>query len=115
MNKDIKKRWVEQLRDRSGGKKSRYQLRDCDGYLSPGGILCELAVANGIITAPDDHTAKAEGRQFFGWLYDGQGVGIPESVAKWADVSYRAVWRLDYKSDCGLSFNEVADLIEKEF
>ena len=116
MKRDIREQWLEELRsDRH--KKGRYGLKDCDGYVSPGGILCDLAVAAGVIDPPKDLTKKTgrDAPMFFGWTYEGEGVGIPESVAKWADISYRAVWRLDYKSDCGLSFDEVADLIEKEF
>lgn len=117
MNSKIKARWVEQLLDLASAKKSRYQLRDCDGYLSPGGILCELAVADGIIGPPKDLTSKTgrDAPMFFGYTYEGEGVGIPKAVADWADISYRAVWRIDYKSDCGTSFTELAEYIKEKF
>jgi hypothetical protein len=115
VNAEVKQRWIDYL-VLYDGKKSRYQLRDHEGF-SPGGLLCELAVADGIIDPPKDLTQKT-GRdkpQFFGFTYDGEGVGIPEAVAKWADISYRAVWRIDYHSDCGKSFKEIADWIKEEF
>lgn len=103
---------------RSGNfKKAKYQLRDCDSHYDPAGILCELAVDAGIIPAAKDLTQKT-GREdaiFFGYTYENRATGIPDAVAKWADVSYRSMYNLCLKSDHGMTFDQVADYIEEKF
>lgn len=114
MKKTVKTLWVEALR--SGNyKKCQYQLRDLDDRYDATGVLCELAVENGIIPTPvkqddpDEHT-------FFGYVYgpktNRKATGLPDAVVQWSGLEYRVGYKVAMMGDKGMSFNKLADWIE---
>ena len=112
MNKAVKDKWVAALR--SGDyRKGRYQSRSIEDRYDAGGVLCDLAVREGIIEAPQKYGRGREGALFFGYTYGGLAVGIPPEVEDWAGIEYREVWRIAFKGDCGMSFKEIADYVEE--
>lgn len=112
MNKVVKDKWVSALR--SGQyTKGRYQSRTIEDRYDAGGVLCDLAVREGVIAAPEKFGRRDGEPLFFGYTYGGLAVGIPPEVESWAGVKYREVWRIAFKGDCGMSFDEIADYIEE--
>lgn len=112
MNQDIKRRWVAALR--SGEYEQGKRWLNDNGKLCCLGVLCELAVQDGVITK---HTMR-----------DGIGVyGIgatavpPVAVEDWAGFgrSSTSVWKVkgDYlvamNDEYGYSFAQIADAIEQ--
>lgn len=117
MNPEIKKLWVEALR--SGAyNQGKNRLRNLNNEFCCLGVLCDLH-------------AKAHGND---WTYeDGQiryvtyltqGSALPQPVTNWAGISlyghydgdegnFNSLTRLN--DIFGFTFNEIADVIEREF
>lgn len=115
MDPKVKQMWIDALR--SGlYKKGLYGLKNLDGDVDAAGILCELAVASGIIPEPVRYDQK--GNTFFGYLYRdneyvaGTATGLPSAVEKWAGISYARAYRIAMKGDKGMSFADIADYVE---
>lgn len=115
MRADRAKLWVEELRS---GKYEQAQasLRTEDDKFCCLGVLCELAVAEGILEPP---TLQGFSRDYY-YQSDGfkTSTYLPESVQKWAGMSTRAGEfnvndSLAERNDNGMDFNGIADLIEK--
>jgi hypothetical protein len=81
MNPQIRARWVAALR--SGQYRQGYEyLRDKTGGLCCLGVLCELAVADGVIPPPERHPLDGS------WLYGEYDTELPESVMSWAGLAH---------------------------
>lgn len=119
MDKTIKADWLTALR--SG------EYEQGTGYLKKGnqycclGVLCDLAVKAGVIEAPE-----LDGDIDRVYLYDGNLGSLPNPVMKWSGVSeggmlpegvevrgQSQLWKLNDSE--GMTFQEIADVIEKHF
>ena len=118
---EIKAEWIAALRSgeykqRSGG------LRHGDTYCCLG-VLCEIAVKHGIIS-----TKKASSLSNI-YLYDGSVGAPPQSLVQWAFGTESYIPRdkyvvhtdtfgsrnlIFYNDVAGYTFNQIADLIEKD-
>lgn len=128
MKKSIKKKWLKALR--SGEYKQGKFLLQTPQYEAPPtfcclGVLCELAVAEGVIPAPKRSTAND--KMYYGDA-DDTCAALPEAVIDWAFLK-REVQRgdkenfrdphvgahhLSYWNDFGgKDFAEISDLIEE--
>lgn len=118
MNPDIKAKWVAALR--SGEYKQGYGALHCgsddpkvDGGFCCLGVLCEVAVKEGVIDA---------GFQAYSWSnfqYGSREGGIlPESVCRWADVT--AVPDIHdgpathWNDTVRFNFEQIAEMIESD-
>lgn len=110
MTPDAKELWVASLRDGSFVK-GKYGLRDLEDRYDATGVLCELAVMNGIIK-PAKRYDKPDASVFFGYTYDGLATGISKKVEEWSGLSYRLGFNIAMKGDRGMSFDKIADWIE---
>lgn len=136
MNPEIKKIWLDALR--SG------EYKQGDGVLAKTvewdekprycclGVLCDIAAKQGVpieITPPKDEV-------FNEWEFDNETESLPESVREWAGIedslggfpnaseNSMDTWythggrhfiNLADMNDKGVTFEELADVIEKEF
>jgi hypothetical protein len=120
MNPDIKVRWVEALRS-NNYKQAKGYLKTEDGFCCLG-VLCDIAVQDGVIAAP----IKLEG-QYGEPDHYGYGSGktgeLPEEVADWAGLdSYNSLVRegesltslVELNDDYGYEFKQIAQLIEEQ-
>lgn len=91
MNRDIGERWVRALR--SGDYKQgqgRLTRLNADGTPASHcclGVLCEIALKDGIVTAEEDNNGVSFARRYRG--VDDNTVGynyLPEAVMKWAGL-----------------------------
>ncbi len=115
MKPEIKARWVEALR--SGEyRKGNYALKTLDGRFDVTGVLCELAVADGIIPRAVRKDAKDD--VFKGYLYGPEGNQSPtlicDDVVEWSGLGNQRGYRLAMKGDQGMSFEKLADYIEEK-
>lgn len=120
MNPEIKRRWIERLR--SGqyrqGKNLLHNPGD-DTYCCLG-VLCEIAVEDGVITKNGER---------LGTVFGDSTTFLSSAVLQWADLNpaYPGVAITDPESsnssltslaymndDRGLDFNEIADIIEEQ-
>ena len=119
MNKVIKKKWVDALR--SGEYTQGYDiLKSGEGEYCCLGVLCDLAVKENI--AKEDHALNTFITQT-DYYFDGERGVLPISVVSWAGLDSYYV-QVEYKNfpvaldelnDAkGLTFNEIADLIEEQ-
>lgn len=123
MNKEIKAKWIEALR--SGKyKQGKAALRTENNEYCCLGVLCELAVNEGVINPPvvkedDNFTARSR-------IYSFEGCGgyLPKAVQTWAwleddDGRFMSVINgldnLASLNDHGTSFEEIAKVIEEKF
>jgi hypothetical protein len=113
MNKKIKKEWVEALRSNeyTQGKKV---LRDLDNNFCCLGVLCDIYNKKQTI----DGWLKRDGI----FLIDGYNGILPKNVREWAEVdsSPRVCIKsetnhLTSLNDNGMTFLEIANLIEEQF
>jgi hypothetical protein len=118
MDPAIRARWTAALR--SGETPQALQkLRDADARCCLG-VLCDLAVADGVIPPPVEHDTD-------GWLYAGAGSVLPEEVARWAGLKDQTnpyfadelevgnasdTKGLAELNDDGWSFAQIADAID---
>lgn len=98
------------------------------------GVLCELAIKAGVSVEKSEPRLCSEesGDEFYGGIsYDGNDATLPGSVMRWADITYNdgsaaKKWGEDGDyayadfpdslaglNDNGMSFREIANLIEK--
>jgi hypothetical protein len=122
MDKDIKDRWIADLR--SGlFKQGKGVLRDKEDHFCCLGILCNQAEEAGIGTWGGSPTG--DGIRFVPESGEWNTEVLPEYVATWAGIpkwgsnpnltgAYRDT-TLAAENDRGRSFDEIADLIEKHF
>ena len=107
MNPRVKKLWLEALR--SGAyTQGRHQLRSGNSYCCLG-VLCDLH-------------SKETGTSWEGERYIEELNGTPRTVADWAGLSdavptvlyERHRFSLSQLNDCGYSFEDIADIIDKQ-
>src|SRR4029077_9525728 len=80
------------------------------------GVACDLAYKAGLISEPISEETDSEQRYWYGdaWAY------LPSTVQDWLGLQTdNGEWRggdnsLGYKNDRGLTFLEIADLIESD-
>jgi hypothetical protein len=125
MRTDIKELWVAALRSGAyrqgtGALKVTTRVGEGTGYCCLG-VLCELAVTAGMIPPP----TKTDGLSSDHWTY---GIGesvhdtiLPAIVRDWAGILSRnpainghPQSTLAGANDSGLSFGEIADIIEEQ-
>jgi hypothetical protein len=114
MNPNIKSLWLEALRSGRYAQTKNY-LRTNNGFCCLG-VLCDLAEKDGIVAASEPVSSLGV------VLYDTEDSLPPTCVEKWACISvFGAVEYngLEYSlaklnDEVGLSFCEIADLIEKQ-
>lgn len=125
MEQEIKKRWVEALVSRKFKKGEGCLYNSDTGAHCALGVLCELAVEDGITKRRD---SRHGGPSFYG--KDGEGCDsiLPREVVEWAGlespspiVSFRdSVWdettffTVSELNDMGASYEYIADKIEAE-
>lgn len=111
MNPEIRAQWTDALRSGRYKQGNGYLHRGDDSYCCLG-VLCDLAVKAGAITAPANLLDA--------WTYDGYPDYLPESVRDWAGLtSGNPVVRrnglamlLANVNDDDVPFAEIADLID---
>src|SRR5678815_494059 len=113
MNPVVKEQWLAALR--SGEyKQGRGALRQGDDTFCCLGVLCDLAVKNGVIPEP---TYIDVGHRY---TYVNSSGALPIPVIDWAEVDSPTVSiglidsELAEENDRGLTFLQIADLIEAE-
>lgn len=124
MDPDVKAKWVEALR--SGEYKQGKGVLEQEGKFCCLGVLCDLAVKNGVqVEVGTKLSAMEQART----TYDGAGDMPPKSVVDWAfpgndwdNWSKDNVWNvtpdhhLPTLNDAkGWSFEDIARLVEQKF
>lgn len=130
MNPDVKRQWVEALRSGEYAQ-GRSVLHDVatDTYCCLG-VLCALAVKNGVIPPPGEYDKFNDIDNGAAWIYGGTpaeveygGVAnahyLPLAVSEWSGVSIHGDRDghdgLAQLNDAGKPFEVIADIIEAEF
>lgn len=125
MKPDIKRRLLEALR--SGDyPQTTHALRKDDGFCCLG-VLCELAVIDGILSPPLFEKPELSA----GYRYrsaanpkDSSVSILPDAVSMWAEISARGDFydedgktptSLAERNDGGYTFPKIADLVEMYF
>lgn len=103
MDPAIRQRWVDALR--SGDyPQGLYNLRTTRGFCCYG-VLCELAVADGVMPAADGPDQEGV------YSYNGAESLLPAAVKTWASVNFGQL-SLARRNDDGWTFSQIADAIE---
>lgn len=112
MNPEIKQKWTEELRS---GKypQGNGLLRSDDDRFCCLGVLCEVAVVEGVIDPPELVSGLRR------YVYDGyESAVLPEKVVEWAGldrdipkIGPSNAWRLNDTLE--YSFEQIADEIDK--
>lgn len=128
MRKEIRDKWLQALRSGSYSQ-TKDTLHAAEGGLCCLGVLCDLAVIAKVIPSAKaiererhyDHGGVSHG----GWEYDEQMDILPTSVQAWAGISDSAGSYptqdgegsecLATMNDSGMSFKEIADVIESDW
>lgn len=122
MNQDIKARWVEALR--SGDySQTKEVLKGAEGYCCLG-VLCEIAVKDGIVIERDGVYISVEDESDF------NHAELPDAVVEWAELpNYNPATTVDYtrprpaerkalfselNDDMDYDFNQIAEAIESD-
>lgn len=119
MNTDIAQRWADALRSGDYAQ-GRGVLRGSDDTYCCLGVLCELAVEDGVIDPPviADHG---------NYCYSTSSAVLPEAVVIWAQLDYcspltdgvevddEPVSFVHMNDGMLLSFPEIADVVESTF
>lgn len=125
MKEEIRKRWVQAL---CSGKYKRGEgsLYNADfGAHCALGVLCELAVEDGVTERRD---SEHGGPSFYGKSGQGSDVTLPPEVVEWAGLesespilSFRSegfgdteFWSVSEMNDLGASYEYIAEKIESE-
>lgn len=120
MNPDIKVRWVEALRS-NNYKQAKGYLKSEDGFCCLG-VLCDIAVKDGVIAAPIKLEGGYGDPDHYGYGSGEETGELPGEVADWAGLdSYNPLVRedeslaslADWNDDYGYDFKQIAQLIEE--
>ena len=127
MNRRIAERWAKALRSgRYEQGRHRLKSRDVDGVVQhcPLGVLCELAVRNGVIRTTESTETFGVGLSTKKeWFFEGCRCVLPMDVVKWADmksqtgmVVHKGVFGrfsiLEMNDERNASYEDLADHIE---
>jgi len=119
MNKEIAKKWTKRLR--SGkyeqGKSNLHKVVNGIDKFCCLGVLCEIAVEEGIIPPP-----ILEDNLYY--VYQGHSSALPKQVSEWAGISTASGISTAYgatkdntltelNDNGGYTFSQIADVIEK--
>jgi hypothetical protein len=121
MNQEVKARWVAALR--SGEyKQTKEYLQSEDGFCCLG-VLCEIAVQDGVVSAVDDTTPAVGGYKNVK-RYGPEISFLPMAVQQWAElgshaprVNIRPGYNhslVDLNDDLGWDFQQIANIIEEQ-
>jgi hypothetical protein len=119
MNEDIKAKWLAKLRDPET-KQGRGYLKLADGSMCCLGVLCELAVEEGVDVKVEKPIADSA---FTGrYSYDNAEGVLPHSVRVWAGMfdanpvinGPAGINTLAGLNDGGYTFAKIADVIEEQ-
>jgi hypothetical protein len=112
MNPQIKQKWVDALRSGEYQQTQNY-LRTDNGFCCLG-VLCDLyGKENNVEWEPSTHSKNA-------YMFQNMATGLPLSVMEWVGVEgYNPLvnggpFTLAELNDKGSTFNEIADVIEKQ-
>ena len=118
---EVKAKWLAALRsgDFKQGQGSLHTIEPVVGErFCCLGVLCKLAADEGVIPAPirSDFARK-------NWVvYDGAASLLPKSVSRWSGIAdgfgaygESGLATLANDNDAGMTFPEIADIIEREF
>ena len=120
MNQEAKRLWVEALRDGSR-KQTTGKLYDGDGGYCCLGVLCEVSP-----TGPEWIDREKEGQEYpdnsdfrFAYAFENEAEVLPLCVQTWAgldkpDPKIGELSASEWNDEQKLSFEEIAELIEKE-
>lgn len=123
MNKEVKALWIDRLRNGNIPQAKR-ALGYTDGSRCCLGVLCDIAVEQGVIPPPvEDVDRQLRYGKRDSW--DELAV-LPKDVLEWSDLPYaNGSWLDDddycirdglaHRNDQGYSFAELADIIEEKF
>jgi hypothetical protein len=117
VNQEVKAKWVERLRD-PRTMQGVGRLGFTDGRRCCLGVLCDIAVADGVIPAPVETSPDED--SWDSLLYGGDSALLPSEVQDWAGLDSNApmvreghlLSSLAELNDKGYSFKRIADLIE---
>lgn len=113
MNKDILAMWVEALR--SGRyRQGKFGLRDLEDRFDPIGVLCDLAISDGVKVGCKKYE-KPDAQVFFGYCYDGTATRLPKAVSEWSGLSYWSANRILTINDKGKDFGLIANYLEEKY
>jgi hypothetical protein len=123
LNEEIKARWTAALR--SGDYEQGFTLLQSEGKFCCLGVLCELAVADGIVTTSEG--AGISGVPCVRYRsndLDGSITSLPVAVLRWADLPGadpyvedpndvdRVFSLTEWNDDMKVDFPRIADIIE---
>lgn len=119
MNPGIKAQWIAALRSgqyKQGTSRLRRIIRGEDRYCCLG-ILCELAVQAGAITPPTRSNGEALYR------YGEDSACLPNAVSRWSGLNgFSGLYIINgsqsslvENNDKGMTFDQIADTIERHF
>lgn len=119
MKKEIAEKWVATLR--SGEiQQTTGALGKADGKRCCLGVLCDIAVEDGVIGEPEEY---GEWEEYGQWMnYAGEGNVLPKAVQVWAGMrtpngmyeeTADGVCLLSQDNDAGNTFTQIAYTIEK--
>lgn len=121
MNEDVKRRWTEALRSGAytQGESRLHAVRHGQHYYCCLGVLCELAVEDGLVGARFAGFDPLMGDYRYGEAR--MSSVLPVEVAEWAGLSQAdpsieidgVPVRLSFLNDTGTAFARIADLIEE--
>ena len=115
MNKEIADKVVKELRN-GNNKQGKGSLRNFEDEFCCLGVMCMIAVEEGIIKKPRKNTKTGE----YEFGEDKKTGTLPQAVVEWAGVksAYVAIpdgGTLMSLNDSGKTFEEIADVIEKYY
>ena len=126
MNSDIKTKWLEALRSgdyRQGQNVLHQQFGGDKPQYCCLGVLCDIAVKDGVISAPEIVQGDQDGYHVY--EYAGAEEVLPKAVREWAGISesnptfqdpdedYTVKTSVADLNDGGKTFTQLADLIEE--
>lgn len=138
MDKTIKARWLEALRSgefeqSGGGLRSPHKRFDTVDFTEIGasycclGVLCELAVQDGVVKRSDDGSAYTfpSPNEWGEERTQHEAAVLPPPVQAWAGIdnepgSLRTMINefaslIELNDDAGYTFAQIADVIEQQF
>jgi len=113
MNPQIKQKWVDALR--SGEyQQTKGRLHDENGFCCLG-VLCDLY-------GKENNVEWVISEYFGRYMFQNEGADLPFSVIKWSGIAdsgppsddQMCIGTLAALNDGGSTFNEIADVIEKQ-